>query len=96
MTITGSRITIKILGIPVLTIYRERLSEAAHIDERGASDDDTDTDDVADETELSEHGYAYSCSRCHELLVEGLDEPVDGPTEIELALHHQCPGESRE
>lgn len=112
MTITGSRTTIKVLGIPIITISREEFSlpnptdlpdVSATADEGSADLGDVEFDELAAylDTEpsvaaqMSEHGYAYSCSRCDELLVEGLSAPITGPDEIELAMRHLCTGVAR-
>lgn len=39
---------------------------------------------------LTEHGYAYQCTHCGELLLEGLREPIASADEAELALRHAC------
>lgn len=52
------------------------------------------TGQMISEPILTEHGYAYSCTWCKELLLEGLDEPIAGADIIELEMQHQCEGKT--
>ncbi|WP_109523722.1 MULTISPECIES: hypothetical protein [Nocardia] len=93
MSSTRSRFTIKVFGIALLTLCWDswpRYDMAEFVDTDYLDDERLTT---AQEIELTEHGYAYSCPYCNELLVEGLHEPIDPAAEIELAVAHQCTGE---
>ncbi|MGW4240980.1 hypothetical protein [Nocardia sp. NPDC004722] len=88
MILTLTRTVYRILGIPVATVTRQECTAESTADDE---DPDGETDSTPVPTpELTQHGYAYSCSECGELLLEGLAEPLIGADYIELALHHDC------
>ncbi|KZM72272.1 hypothetical protein [Nocardia terpenica] len=88
MILTLTRTVYRILGIPVASVTRQECTTES--DGGGeTSEDDSDSTPMP-QPELTQHGYAYSCSECGELLLEGLAEPLIGADYIELALHHDC------
>ncbi|WP_433662524.1 hypothetical protein ACQPW1_10415 [Nocardia sp. CA-128927] len=79
MIFTISRSVYRVLGIPLASVTRQH-----------ATADASNPGAPLASPALTEHGYAYSCPRCAELLLEGLAEPITGADEIELILHHNC------
>ncbi|MFI8976855.1 hypothetical protein ACIGO9_28510 [Nocardia asteroides] len=71
----------RILGIPIGSVTREHSSTTV---------DEYRTPAMPPKPVLTDHGYAYQCSHCGELLLEGLKEPIAAADELELALRHAC------
>lgn len=88
MILTLTRTVYRILGVPIASVTRQECTTESEVGDENA-DSESDSTPVP-QPELTKHGYAYSCSECGELLLEGLAEPLIGADYIELALHHDC------
>ncbi|RDI65725.1 hypothetical protein [Nocardia pseudobrasiliensis] len=85
MTLTLTRTVYRLFGVPIASITRHRATLPDHLPTPTTPLQATGAIPI-----LSDHGYAYSCRRCGELLLEGLTEPIAGADAIELVLHHNC------
>ncbi len=86
MNILYVRTTVRILGLPVMTVTRESFNTgAAPNPPRPATSGAT-----APSPQLTEHGVAYQCPSCGELLLQGLRERLASADEQTLMAHHIC------
>ena len=74
---TVSRLVFAILGYPIAQVSREIV---------------TGPDELANPRpdSMTEHGISYSCSRCREVLIQGLPRRLHPADEQALISHHTC------
>ncbi|MFD3463851.1 hypothetical protein ACFWVM_29395 [Nocardia fluminea] len=83
MNVHYQRSTVRVLGVPVITMTRESFGTDANAPTTPASA-------MVPSPQLTEHGVAYQCPSCGELLLQGLRERLVSTDEQTLMAHHIC------
>lgn len=87
MNVHYLRTTVRLFGLPVLTVTRESFGSDTPAPTPPVTPPPTA---VVPSPQLTEHGVAYQCPTCGELLLQGLRERLACADEQTLMAHHIC------